>query len=93
VLARGINEYPGEGHEVDPETYQEEYEALLAESGIRFVPDGIDKDVVFAALVLFGIGWVIYSFRAPYRLARSAAVAMARAGSQTRLLRTSSIIP
>lgn len=55
VLARGINEFPVEGQEVDPETYQQEYEALLAKSGIRFFPDGVDKDVVFAALVLFGI--------------------------------------
>jgi ubiquinol-cytochrome c reductase cytochrome b subunit len=55
VLARGINEYPVAGQGVDPETYDEEYEALVKKTGIRFFPDGADKDVVFAAFVIFGI--------------------------------------
>jgi ubiquinol-cytochrome c reductase cytochrome b subunit len=55
VLARGINEYPVVGQGVDPETYDEEYEALVKKTGIRFFPDGADKDVVFAAFVIAGI--------------------------------------
>ncbi len=55
VLTRGINEFPVEGQEVAPETYAAEYEELLEKTGIRFFPDGVDKDIVFAALVLFGI--------------------------------------
>jgi ubiquinol-cytochrome c reductase cytochrome b subunit len=55
VLARGINDYPVAGQGVDPETYDEEYETLVKKTGIRFFPDGADKDVVFAAFVIFGI--------------------------------------
>ncbi len=55
VLARGINEYPVAGKGVDPETYDEEYEALVKKTGIRFFPDGADKDLVFAAFVITGI--------------------------------------
>jgi ubiquinol-cytochrome c reductase cytochrome b subunit len=55
VLARGINEYPVAGKGVDPETYDAEYEALVRETGIRFFPDGADKDLVFAAFVIGGI--------------------------------------
>jgi ubiquinol-cytochrome c reductase cytochrome b subunit len=55
VLTRGINDYPVPGQGVDPATYDEEYEALLERDGIRFFPDGADKDVVFAFLVLAGI--------------------------------------
>jgi ubiquinol-cytochrome c reductase cytochrome b subunit len=55
VLTRGINEFPVPGHEVDPETYDEEYEALIEREGIHFFPDGADKDVIFASLVVGGI--------------------------------------
>jgi ubiquinol-cytochrome c reductase cytochrome b subunit len=55
VLTRGINEYPVAGESVDPETYQARYDALLERTGIRFVPDGIDKDLIFGALVIFSI--------------------------------------
>jgi ubiquinol-cytochrome c reductase cytochrome b subunit len=55
VLTRGINEYPVPGHGVDPETYDEEYAALLEREGISFFPDGAGKDMLFAALVLGGI--------------------------------------
>lgn len=55
VLTRGINEFPVVGQDVDPETYQEEYEQLLEETGIRFVPDGVDKDLIFGGLVLLAI--------------------------------------
>ena len=55
VLARGINEYPVAGSGVDPETYEEEYEDLLKKTGIRFFPDGADKDVIVSSLVITGI--------------------------------------
>ncbi len=55
VLTNGINEYPTRGQEVDPETYDEEYEALVEHEGIRFFPDGADRDLVFAFVVLAGI--------------------------------------
>jgi len=55
VLTRGINEYPVAGRGVDPETYEAEYEELIERTGIRFVPDGIDKDLVFGAAVLLAI--------------------------------------
>ncbi len=55
VLTRGISEYPVPGRGVDPETYDAEYEALIEREGIHFFPDGADKDVLFAALVLGGI--------------------------------------
>jgi ubiquinol-cytochrome c reductase cytochrome b subunit len=55
VLSNGINEYPTPGHGVDPATYDERYEALVERDGIRFFPDGADKDVFFAFVVLAGI--------------------------------------
>ncbi len=55
VLTRGINEYPVPGEGVDPETYEEDYEDLLKKTGIRFFPDGADKDVIFSSLVITGI--------------------------------------
>ena len=55
VLTRGINEYPVAGKGVDPETYDDEYEELIEKTGIRFFPDGADKDLVFAAFVIGGI--------------------------------------
>ena len=55
VLTRGINEYPVPGQGVDPDTYDEEYEALVEKEGIHFFPDGADKDVIFSALVIGGI--------------------------------------
>ncbi len=55
VLTRGINEYPVPGQGVDPDSYDEEYEALVEKEGIHFFPDGADKDVIFSALVIGGI--------------------------------------
>jgi ubiquinol-cytochrome c reductase cytochrome b subunit len=55
VLKKGINDYPVPGRVVDPATYDAEYEALLRREGIRFFPEGADKDVVFSALVIFAI--------------------------------------
>jgi ubiquinol-cytochrome c reductase cytochrome b subunit len=55
VLTRGISEYPVPGETVDPETYEEEYEKLIERDGIRFFPEGADKDMIFGAVVIFAI--------------------------------------
>lgn len=55
VLTAGINEYPTPGKRVDPDTYHEEYEALLAREGVPFVPKAIGKDLVFAGCLLLAI--------------------------------------
>jgi len=55
VLTRGISEFPVPGKGVDPATYDAEYEALLKREGIRFFPEGADKDVVFSAIVITAI--------------------------------------
>jgi ubiquinol-cytochrome c reductase cytochrome b subunit len=55
VLTQGISEYPVPGRGVDPDRYDGEYEALVHQDGIRFFPEGADKDLVFAALVIGGI--------------------------------------
>jgi ubiquinol-cytochrome c reductase cytochrome b subunit len=55
VLTRGINEYPKPGAVVRKETYQAEYEADIKSTGVPFVPHVIGKDLIFSALVIFGI--------------------------------------
>jgi ubiquinol-cytochrome c reductase cytochrome b subunit len=55
VLKLGINEYPVPGEKVDPATYEAKYDALIEREGIRFFPDGIHKDLFFAAFVLLAI--------------------------------------
>jgi ubiquinol-cytochrome c reductase cytochrome b subunit len=55
VLVKGINEFPVAGQAVDPDRYDEDYEAMVREHGIRFFPEGADKDLVFSALVIGGI--------------------------------------
>ena len=55
VLTAGINEFPEPGKRVDKETYHEEYEALLEETGVPFVPKAVDKDVVFSGLLILAI--------------------------------------
>ncbi len=52
VLTKGINEYPEKGKKVYKETYIQEYDEECHKKGIPFVPDGVDKDVVFAGIVL-----------------------------------------
>lgn len=52
VLAAGINEYPRPGRPVDPATYREDYEALLAKEGVAFVPHAIGKDLVFSGVLI-----------------------------------------
>ena len=55
VLTKGINEFPKPGHPVNKATYDAEYEEILHKEGIPFVPNGIGKDLIFAALVIVGI--------------------------------------
>lgn len=55
VLTKGINEYPQAGHPVNKATYDAEYKEILRKDGIPFVPNGIGKDLIFAALVIAGI--------------------------------------
>lgn len=55
VLARGINDYPVAGKPVDPARYDADYEQLIKREGIRFFPDGGDKDLAFAAAVMLAI--------------------------------------
>jgi len=55
VLTAGINEYPTAGKRVDPATYHDDYEALLAREGVPFVPKAIGKDLVFAGCLLLAI--------------------------------------
>ncbi len=55
VLKRGINDFPVRGKGVVPEVYDEEYAALIEKEGIPFFPDGVDKDIVFSAVVIIAI--------------------------------------
>lgn len=55
VLTKGINEYPTPGMVVRRETYDKEYAAILKKEGVPFFPEAISKDLVAAALVIFGI--------------------------------------
>ncbi len=55
VLTKGINEYPQPGMVVRRETYDKEYAAILKKEGVPFFPKAISKDLVAAAIVIFGI--------------------------------------
>ena len=55
VLLKGINEYPKLGIQVHRETYDAEYDKIIHEDGIPFVPNGIGKDVVANGLLLIVI--------------------------------------
>jgi ubiquinol-cytochrome c reductase cytochrome b subunit len=55
VLTKGINEYPQPGMLVRRETYNKEYAAILKKEGVPFFPKAISKDLVAAAIVIFGI--------------------------------------
>jgi ubiquinol-cytochrome c reductase cytochrome b subunit len=55
VLTKGINEYPTPGKPVRKATYDAEYAEILRKEGVPFVPHAIDKDLIFAALVIIGI--------------------------------------
>jgi ubiquinol-cytochrome c reductase cytochrome b subunit len=55
VLKLGINEWPMPGRVVRRETYLKGYEELVEKDGVPFVPDGIWKDMIAAALVLSAV--------------------------------------
>jgi ubiquinol-cytochrome c reductase cytochrome b subunit len=55
VLTKGVNEYPQPGYMVRKETYEADYERLVEETGVPFVPHVIGKDLVFAGVLLLAI--------------------------------------
>ena len=55
VLTKGINEYPKPGVVVKKETYQQEYDAIIKQEGVPFVPGAISKDMIFSAFVILAI--------------------------------------
>ena len=55
VLTKGINEYPKPGVVVKKETYQQEYDAIIKQEGVPFVPGAISKDMFFSAFVILAI--------------------------------------
>jgi len=55
VLKLGINDYPMPGRIVRKSTYDREYHDLIAKDGIPFVPDGVWKDAVFAAIIMLSV--------------------------------------
>ncbi len=55
VLKLGINEYPMPGRLVDKRTYVAEYEEMVHEDGVPFVPVAFQKDLVFAGLLIAAV--------------------------------------
>jgi ubiquinol-cytochrome c reductase cytochrome b subunit len=55
VLTKGINEYPAPGQVVRKESYEIEYERLVHNDGVPFVPHVIGKDLIFGSAVLIAI--------------------------------------
>jgi ubiquinol-cytochrome c reductase cytochrome b subunit len=55
VIKVGINEWPMPGRLVTHERYAAEYRQLVEEDGEPFVPQGVQKDVVFAGIVLLAL--------------------------------------
>ncbi|MBM4265844.1 MAG: c-type cytochrome [Deltaproteobacteria bacterium] len=55
VIKVGINEWPMPGRLVTRERYSDEYHELVAKEGEPFVPQGVQKDIVFAGIVLVAL--------------------------------------
>jgi ubiquinol-cytochrome c reductase cytochrome b subunit len=55
VLKLGVNEWPMPGRLVRRATYVQEYEQLLHDDGVPFVPKAIGKDIVFSGIVLLAV--------------------------------------
>ena len=55
VIKVGINEWPMPGRVVNRERYLQEYQGLVEEDGEPFVPDGVQKDIVAAGIVLIAV--------------------------------------
>lgn len=52
ILRHGISEPPRPGHPVVPQTYRQQYEELLKQSGKPFWPDAAWRDVVFSTAMV-----------------------------------------
>jgi ubiquinol-cytochrome c reductase cytochrome b subunit len=55
VLKLGISEYPMPGRVVNKDTYVAEYEEMVHEDGVPFVPVAFQKDLVFAGILIFAV--------------------------------------
>lgn len=55
VLLKGINEYPKPGVQVRRETYTKEYNEMIHQDGMPFVPNGIGKDIIANGVLLLVI--------------------------------------
>jgi len=55
VLTKGVSEYPTPGKIVRRDSYPEEYEALVRETGVPFWPHVIGKDLIFSGVLLIAI--------------------------------------
>jgi len=62
VLKLGINDYPMPGRLVDKDTYVAEYEEMVHEDGVPFVPDAFRKDLVFAGVMIGAVIACAYVF-------------------------------
>lgn len=65
VLRHGISEPPTPGKPVDPKTYRQEYEKLLAKTGKPFWPDAAWRDVVFCVAMVVAMSLLALIYGPP----------------------------